>query len=157
MTALGPRLAHAWIGYHRRVQERLTAAGFEDQNFPDGLILRLARRGDTTISDIGRELGITRQGASKLVAGLRERGYVELEKSTVDGRGKVVRPTPHARARLAAAREARRVVDAEIRTEIGDDAFQALETLAALLTDPTDSDAADLRRGEWIKRALNRI
>jgi hypothetical protein len=45
-----------------------------------------ATPGETTISDIGRGLGITRQGASKIVAGLRDRGYLEVTPSAVDGR-----------------------------------------------------------------------
>ena len=50
-----------------------------------------------TVTQLGRELGITRQGASKLVASLRERGYIALESSAADGREKAVRPTQRAR------------------------------------------------------------
>lgn len=134
---LGPALARAWIGYHRRVQTKLAEAGFADQNFPDGPILRLCRDPDVTVTQLGRDLGITRQGASKLVTSLRERGYVTLEPSPADGREKFVQPTAQARARVAAAVRARREVDEEIRDQLGDDAFEAIRALAELLTDPT--------------------
>jgi len=55
-----------------------------------------------TISEIGRDLGITRQGASKIVGGLRDRGYVTLSPSPTDGREKIVTLTAHALAYLQA-------------------------------------------------------
>src|SRR5579859_2359945 len=123
---LGPSLARAWLGYHRRVQARLAAAGFAEQSFPDGPVLRLCKDPEMTVTELGRELGITRQGASKLAAGLRERGYVTLEPSPADRREKIVRPTQHARDRVAAAARARREVDREIRDQLGADAFAAI-------------------------------
>jgi DNA-binding MarR family transcriptional regulator len=147
MPALGPLLFRAAAGYRRRIDERLAAAGFADQRFPDGLILRLCRRDEeVTISQIGRELSMTRQGASKLVAGMSERGYVTVERSSLDAREKVVRPTPRARARLDAARQARRELDAEVRAELGDEAISALHALIALLSGPEPIDLAELWR-----------
>jgi DNA-binding MarR family transcriptional regulator len=129
------------------MDQKLAAAGFEDQRFPDGLILRLCRRGeDVTISQIGRELSITRQGASKLVAGLSGRGYVTVEKSAADAREKVVRPTERARARLAAARQARHELDEELSAQLGDEAITALHALIALLAGPEPLDLGELWR-----------
>ncbi|HEY1569598.1 MAG TPA: helix-turn-helix domain-containing protein [Solirubrobacteraceae bacterium] len=88
---------------------------------------------DVTISQIGRELGITRQGASKIVAGMRDRGYVTLSQSATDGREKIVKPTRRAIEFTAAQREAARRIEARIRGELGDDALDALyELLDAL-------------------------
>lgn len=51
-------------------------AGFAGRRFPEGRVLLMcADPGEVTISDIGRRLAITRQGASKVIAALRERGY----------------------------------------------------------------------------------
>jgi hypothetical protein len=64
-----PALRQAWVGYQRRLDEQMATAGFEDRGFPDGLVLRIcSRTPGVTISQIGRELGITRQGAAKVVA-----------------------------------------------------------------------------------------
>src|ERR1039458_2291101 len=91
-VALGGALRRAWIGYQRRLDEELAAAGFDDRGFPDGRVLRMCSGpAETTIAQIGRELGITRQGASKNVASLRDRGYVTLSASATDGREKTVK------------------------------------------------------------------
>ena len=72
-------LLQAWIGYRRRLDEELTAAGFPDRAIPDGRVLKLCVHPDgTTISAIGRELGITRQGESKIVAALHRDHYVTV-------------------------------------------------------------------------------
>ena len=85
---LGPALRQAWVGYQRRLDEAMAAAGFDDRGFPDRRVLRMCpiRRDD--VSEIGRELGITRQGAAKVVASLRDRRYVTVTASDTSGREK---------------------------------------------------------------------
>jgi DNA-binding MarR family transcriptional regulator len=145
--ALGPALRRAWVGYQRRLDDALAAAGFDDRAFPDGRVLRLCRNGTTTISDIGRELGITRQGAAKIVAGLRERGYVVLHPVPYDARGKLVSLTPRAHDYLEAQRAATRAIERDLRKEIGADAFDALDALLHALAGPDD----DLRLWEYLR------
>lgn len=127
---LGPSLRRAWVGYRRRLDDELTAAGFGDHGFPDGRVLRFcSRSGETTISQIGRELGISRQGAGKVVAGLRDRGYVTLSASETDGREKVVRLTARATEYLAAHRRAVRLIERDLRVEVGAESIDALYRL----------------------------
>jgi len=131
---LGAALRRAWIGYQRRLDEAMAAAGFDDRRFPDGRVLRMcADHGGRTISQIGRELGITRQGAGKVVAGLRDRRYVTVRPSPTDGREKVVTLSARAVDYLAAQRTARRAIERQLQTELGADAvaglFRMLEAL----------------------------
>lgn len=148
----GARAQHGQTPQHHDapingIDQKLAAAGFDDRRFPDGLILRLCRDGrEVTISQIGRELSMTRQGASKLVAGLTERGYVTVDKSPTDAREKIVHPTPRARAYLRAATAARRELDAEVRANLGDDAIEALHALIAHLAGTEPSDLAEAWR-----------
>jgi DNA-binding MarR family transcriptional regulator len=107
----------------------MAAAGFGERGFPDGRVLRMCRAAPTTTSRIGRELGITRQGASKLVAGLRDRGYVTVEPSPSSGREKTVTVTPRAIEYLTAQRAAARRIERGLRRAVGDDAFDALAAL----------------------------
>jgi DNA-binding MarR family transcriptional regulator len=126
-VALGGALRRAWIGYRRALDEELAAAGFDDHGFPDGRVLRIcSTTAETTISQIGRELGITRQGASKIVASLCVRRYVTLSASATDGREKMVELTPRAREYLAAHRKAARKIERQLRSEIGPAAFDGL-------------------------------
>jgi DNA-binding MarR family transcriptional regulator len=131
---LGGALRQAWVGYRRQLDDELIAAGFGDRGFPDGRVLRLCSGADeVTISQIGRELGITRQGASKIVAGLRDRGYVTLSASPTDGREKIVKPTRRAIAFLAAQRDAGARIEARIRSELGAGPLDALHQLLDVL------------------------
>ncbi|MFI5522269.1 MarR family winged helix-turn-helix transcriptional regulator [Streptomyces platensis] len=138
--ALGPQLVRSWLGYRRRVEERLAATGFTEERLPNGTLLRLCAKDDAmTVSRIGRKLEISRQAASKQVTELCEQGYLTLEKSPGDGREKFVRPTPDALAFLRSVDRARREVDEEIRAHLGRAAFDALSALFTLLAEPGEA------------------
>ncbi|MFG2398046.1 MarR family winged helix-turn-helix transcriptional regulator [Streptomyces lydicus] len=138
--ALGPQLLRSWLGYRRRVEERLAANGFAEKRLPNGALLRLcAKDTEMTVSRIGRELEISRQGASKQVTELCEQGYLTLEKSPGDGREKYVRLTPDALAFLRSFDRARREVDEEIRAQLGSEALDALSALFTLLAEPGEA------------------
>jgi len=141
---LGAALRQAWVGYQTRIDAEMAEAGFADRRLPDGRVLRLcARSDDVTISDIGRMLGITRQGASKIVASLGERGYVSVVVSALDAREKIVTLTPQANDYLAAQRRAAERIEGRLRRELGLEAFGALERLLAALSPGEDVPMRD--------------
>ena len=112
----------------------MAEAGFGERRFPDGRVLRVCATGaGSTISDIGRELGITRQGAGKVVAHLRDRGYVAVADSTTSKREKSVVLTPLGVDYLANQNAAARAIEDELRTEFGDATLTALGALLAAL------------------------
>lgn len=136
LRGLGPDLRRAWVGYRVRLLAEMSAAGFADTSFPDGRILRIClRSGQATISQIGRELGITRQGAGKAVASLRDRGYVRLTDSAADGREKNVTLTERATGFLDAHRQASRRIELQLRAAVGADGFEALHRLLKALAE----------------------
>jgi DNA-binding MarR family transcriptional regulator len=133
-VGLGPALRAAWVGYQLRLDAAMAASGFEERRFPDGRVLRLCSGpAGSTISAVGRELGITRQGASKVVGYLQNRDYVSVADSRTSKREKSVVLTPRGVAYLHAQRTAVLEIEAELRSEIGEAAFSgALDLLAAL-------------------------
>ncbi len=144
--ALGRVLRRALTAYWGLIGAELAAAGFADRRFPEGRVLAMCTApGETTISDVGRRLGITRQGAGKLVAGLRERGYLNVTPSPTDGREKTLTLTPRASQFLAALADAGRAVESRLREELGADGieqlFHALDLLAEL-ADPQPGQPA---------------
>jgi DNA-binding MarR family transcriptional regulator len=144
---LGPALRRAWVGYQRQLDEKMAAAGFADRGFPDGRVLRMCTApGETTVSQIGRELGITRQGASKIVAGLQERRYVTLSPSATDGREKVVHLTPRAVDYLASQRKAAQAIERRLRTELGPEVLANIFRLADALSGDDDLRMSDYLR-----------
>ena len=131
---LGAALRRAWVGYQLRLDEEMAAAGFADRGFPDGRVLRICSGpAETTVSHIGRELGITRQGASKIVGGLRDRRYVTLRPSVTDGREKIVILTPRAIDYLAAQRKAAHTIERRLRMELGPEVLTTLYRLVGAL------------------------
>jgi DNA-binding MarR family transcriptional regulator len=126
---LGSGLRSAWVGYQRRLDAELAAHGFTDRHFPDGRVLRICRKHPTSISEVGRELGITRQAAHKIVASLRARRFVTLRMSAANRSEKIVHLTPRAHEYLKAHRMAARRIERQLRAEVGDDALDALGQL----------------------------
>jgi DNA-binding MarR family transcriptional regulator len=151
-VSLGPALRRAWVGYQQRLDEAMARAGFADRGFPDGRVLRMCvAPAETTIADIGRELGITRQGAAKVVGGLRDRKYVTVAPSATNGREKIVRATPRAVAFLAAHRTAARSIERALRAELGEGAFAALEQLVDALAGEDDLSMRDYVRKAGVR------
>lgn len=129
-ASVGGALRRAWVGYQRLLDAEMKASGFGERGFPDGRVLRTcARAGETTASQIARELGITRQGAAKLVSSLHAQGYVDLAPSERDAREKIITLTPRARDYLATQRKSARAIERRLRREIGDAPFESLRLL----------------------------
>lgn len=126
---LGPALRRAWLGYQHLLDIAMADAGFGERRFPDGRVLRLCSDQGSTISAIGRELGITRQGASKVVGQLLDRGYVLVAESAISRREKSVTLTDLGANYLREQRVAARAIEEKLRAQLGESAFSALTTL----------------------------
>ena len=148
-VGLGAALRRAWLGYQFRLDRAMADAGFGERRFPDGRVLRVCSdQAGSTISAIGRELDITRQGASKVVAALRERGYVAVADSSTSKREKSVVLTPQGVDYLAHQRAAAQKIEAELRAELGDATVTALGALLGAL------DAGDgVRLRAYLRRS----
>ncbi len=147
-ASLGPALRRAWLGYQRRLDTATAEAGFGERRFPDGRVVRMCSgEAGSTISAIGRELGITRQGAGKVVVDLRERGYVTVADSATSKREKSVVLTALGVDYLRAQQAAGRAIEDELRAELGEAAFTGLFALL---------DALDDRDGERMRTYLRR-
>ena len=121
----------------------MAEAGFGERRFPDGRVLRLCAGQDgSTISAIGRELSITRQGASKVVWHLRDRGYVTVADSATSRREKSVMLTSRGVDYLETQWAAARTIEGELRAALGETGFSALH---ALLDALDDGDMARMR------------
>jgi DNA-binding MarR family transcriptional regulator len=138
-VSLGPALRRAWIGYQRRLDMAMADAGFDERRVPNGRVLRLCSDpAGSTISNIGRELEITRQGAGKVVGHLEDRGYVSVADSPRSGREKAVTLTVLGKKYLAAQRRAVRTIERQLRAELrtaqlGDEALDVLYQLLDVL------------------------
>jgi DNA-binding MarR family transcriptional regulator len=98
----GDLLALARERWIRAMAQRLSALGFEDYRRSDPLVLRSLRAGEVPLGSLTATLGLTRQGARKVVSGLVERDYAQVTSSTVDTRRRMVALTPRGREYVAA-------------------------------------------------------
>jgi DNA-binding MarR family transcriptional regulator len=146
--ALGAVLRRAWLGYQLRLDRAMAEAGFGERKFPDGRVLRLCSgEAGSTISAIGRELGMSRQGASKVVAHLRDHGYVAVADSRTSKREKSVIVTHRGLDYLAHQLAAARAIEDDLRAELGEAAISALSALL---------DALDAGEGVRLRAYLRR-
>jgi DNA-binding MarR family transcriptional regulator len=147
--SLGPALRRAWIGYQIRLDQSMEAAGFGERRFPDGRVLRLCSTSDgSTISAIGREIGITRQGATKVVSHLADCGYVAVADSTTNRREKSVTLTNRGVEYLQAQRRSARRIEREMTDRLGHAGFSALTELLEAL----GADGGDVRLSDYLRR-----
>ncbi len=133
---LGAALRRAWLGYQRQLDTAMAEAGFGERRFPDARVLRMCTgEAGATISAIGRELGITRQGATKVVVHLRDGGYVAVADSATSKREKSVKLTTRGIDYLRAQHAAARAIEDELRAALGEAGFSALFALLDALND----------------------
>lgn len=148
-VGFGPALRRAWVGYRCRLDAAMADAGFFARGFPDGRVLRLGRATACTISDIGRQLGMTRQGAAKVVSGLEGRGYVSVTASPTSGREKLVSTTERGLEYLGAQRRAARRIERQLQKQLGPEAWTGL---VRLLGELGGSDEQRLRA--YLRRSI---
>ena len=147
-ASLGPALRRAWLGYQRRLDTATAEAGFGERRFPDGRVVRMCSgEAGSTISAIGRELGITRQGAGKVVVDLRDTWLRHRRRLGDQQEGEVGGAHRGGVDYLRAQQAAGRAIEDELRAELGEAAFTGLFALL---------DALDDRDGERMRTYLRR-
>jgi DNA-binding MarR family transcriptional regulator len=86
-----------------QLHDELAKAGFPELRPTHGYALNAVARGETTASELAAGLGITKQGAAKVLALLLEAGYVEQGVDPHDGRNRPVHLTRRGRAAVKAS------------------------------------------------------
>ncbi|MGI8712397.1 MAG: MarR family winged helix-turn-helix transcriptional regulator [Solirubrobacteraceae bacterium] len=118
------------LGFRGLIDElhtRLGAAGYPETRPLHGFVLQAVGPQGATAVMLGQRLGISKQAAGKLVAGLEQLGYVTREIDQSDARRKLVRISPRGADLLA---QSARIFD-ELRGEwaatLGEERLRALE------------------------------
>jgi DNA-binding MarR family transcriptional regulator len=129
-AAMGiPGLLRAARGaYGDAVRAAFTEAGFDD--IPRNGAYVLARTYDNTspLTDLTRELGISKQAVSQLIDTMVMRGYLERTVDTEDRRRMLIRLTPRGEAAATASWQAATSVDGELESVLSADGVAALRT-----------------------------
>ena len=112
-------LTAAAAGASEAVVRRLEAAGFGDVRPSHGYVFQHLVPGPMAINELAGRLGMTAQGASKLVIELEQLGYVRRLAGADDRRRHLVELTQRGRALIDAGRAARAAVTAEVEQLLG--------------------------------------
>jgi DNA-binding MarR family transcriptional regulator len=131
------------------IQRRLVADGFSDVRFSDGLVFQHLVDGPVTIGALAARLGVTQQAASKSVADLERRGYVERTADPDDARARLVSLTARGEAVIRAGRDQRAAVTGELAERLGPRRGEAARRL--LLDVVADLGAEEAVRGRRVR------
>ena len=137
----------AGLAMAEEVERRLAAAGFDDVRFSHGFVFQHLLREPLTVGALARAMGVTQQRASKAASELEELGYVRREVDPADARVRRLVLADRGREAVAAAREARAAVTAELRERLGARRVGAAESvLREVVTELGAEDAVRARR-----------
>lgn len=82
----GDLLALARQSWLRQMTAGLDAAGYPDYRRSDAAAVRRLRAGPLSVGSLGDALGVSRQAARKVAAGLEQRGFATVERDAADAR-----------------------------------------------------------------------
>lgn len=117
------------------MMDDLAAAGLGEVREADGFVFQHLQDGPVTVTELGRRLGITQQGASKAVSDLERRGLVaRAAGSGGDGRTRAVALTEAGWAAIHQSRRSRRRLNRVLDRALGDRSAASLraDLLAAV-------------------------
>lgn len=126
---IGILLNVAFGVFKRDLHRHLAAHGFPDVGPSFGYVFRLLASGPHNLQGVAAALGITAQGALKIVADMVEKGYVERRDDPDDGRVKWLVLTARAQAAMAEARRFHRQFERGLTARLGRDQVAALRTV----------------------------
>jgi DNA-binding MarR family transcriptional regulator len=130
-------LRHARVTYGLAMRRALAEAGYDD--IPkNGLYViggMALDRDDIPLSQLIRELRISKQAAGQLVDALVTRGYLRRQVDEDDRRKLTVTLTERGRAAEATQAAARERIDAELIASVGEDDVRCMRRALAALID----------------------
>lgn len=115
--------------------QRLEALGYLDYRRSDPLVMRTLRSGEVALGSLAATLGLTRQGARKVVNGLIDRDYAMVVPSPQDSRRRIVSLTPKGREYLSAVVATLRALNDEVTAQVDADQLAAAYSVLEFVKD----------------------
>jgi DNA-binding MarR family transcriptional regulator len=118
-----------------RLHDHMRAAGFDDLGPSFGYVFRLLDRDSPSLAELAATLGMTPQGALKIVSDMTAKGYVNRADDASDARVRRLVLAPRGKRALAEARKFHSRFERELGTQLGErrvaSARAVLEAMAA--------------------------
>ncbi|WP_405136204.1 MarR family winged helix-turn-helix transcriptional regulator [Nocardia sp. NBC_01388] len=136
----GVLLGQAYQAFVQELHTHLAEHGHRVLGASYGYVLRTLAENALTASQLGERLGITAQGAAKIVDEMVRHGYVERRPDPEDKRAKLLHLSDHGRDMLNTVRQFHAEYEKTLTARTGK---EHIETVRAVLTEiintPTDS------------------
>lgn len=116
------------------VRSRLDTDGYDDLPANGPYVLAAIAGTEVALSEVIRQLGVSKQAGGQLVDSLVARGYLERSVDPGDRRRLVVSLTERGRAASSAVRTAAGDLEAWLQAQIGSEALAATRLALATLT-----------------------
>lgn len=140
---LGIVLTLALAAFKDRLHAYLAAAGYSDLGPSYGFVFRSLGERPLSLAELAGQLGITPQGALKILAEMIERDYVVRSDDATDKRVRRLSLTPRGRSALREARKFHALAERELVDQFG---VKALKATRAVLTALATTEATSLRQ-----------
>ncbi len=111
----------------RMVIETWVERGEERVSDTESYMIALIEKNELTVAQIGRIIGISRQGAHKCAKGLIERGYIIIENQDVNSRDKILSLTEKGLRFCKETLILKEEFETNIINSIGEDKFKILK------------------------------
>jgi len=143
---VGILLNVAFGKFKRDLHRHLAEHGFADLGPSFGYVFRLLARSPCNLQGVSATLGITSQGALKIVNDMAEKGYVIRRDDPNDGRVKWLELTARATQAMAQAQRFHRQFERELAARVGKEPVAALRlVLEAVYADANVEGLAEIR------------
>jgi DNA-binding MarR family transcriptional regulator len=144
---IGILLGLAYSTFVDRLHVAMEAAGFDDLGSSFGYVFRALADRPLMLREVAERLGMTAQGALKIIDEMVERGYVERTPDPSDGRAKRLGLSRRGRDALRTARAFHASFEATMRADHGARRTATVRAVfeAIVGVDAGDSAAAVLR------------
>jgi DNA-binding MarR family transcriptional regulator len=129
-------LGRAYQGFVVELNAHLAVAGFPAIKASFGYVFRSLLAEELTPTKLGARLGMTTQGAAKLVDEMERSGYVEKRADPSDARVKLLRLTERARAAVEEARRFHQLYEDRLAAGFGADATASLRRMLVAMGEP---------------------
>ncbi len=120
---------------HRRIIQRLNAAGFHELRLPHVAVFQFPGADGVSPGVLAERAGISKQAMNQLLGSLEDYGYLVRAAAPQQGRTRVVHFTKRGRAAFAKIVGILRDIEEEWRTELGPKQFTQLKALLCRVWD----------------------
>jgi len=124
------------------LRAELASSGFDDLGGAYGYVFRALSQEPLHLNELAERLGMTAQGASKIVSEMEARKYVERRPDPEDGRAKRLRLTARGRAALGFARKFHAQYERRLSAEVGERQVATLRRVLESMLTRSGKDAS---------------